>query len=101
MEKTGPGHLRAATCSRRLRLRLCPQQVRGQASDVLPGQVHVAGFHHARADGEAQQELVSEATRNQVDFFGGVYLFQEGFVQLVGTLEGSRERGHASANAAP
>lgn len=100
MEKTGPATRAQPTCQRGLGLRPCPQQVRGQASDVLPGQLHVAGVHHARADGEAQHELVSKVTRNQVDFFGGVYLFQKGFVQLVGTLEGSRERGHASATAA-
>lgn len=74
---------------------LCSHQVGGQLSDMLPGPLHMSRFHSARADGKTQHKLLSEVTWNQVDFLGAVYSFQETFIQFVGTLKGSRERGGA------
>jgi hypothetical protein len=66
---------------------LCTQHLTSQLSDVLPGELHMGRFHRARADGKTQHELVSEVTRNHVDFLDTVYSFQKGFAQSVGTLK--------------
>lgn len=57
-------------------------------------------LYDAGADGKAQHKLVSEVTRNQVDFFGTIDSFQKSFIQFVGTLKRSREWRHMSVKEA-